>query len=436
MKELIKELILDWQSTQWFSGTSRETQPAHVPNKATIIIGVRRAGKSTLMNQIAERHLQSGVLKENILYINFFDDRLSSLKNLGPDLIMQAYYGLYPQKKSTETVYCFFDEIQELPQWESFIDRLMRTEVVEIYLTGSSAQMLSSDIGTQMRGRALSWELFPFSFKEFTSRVGILNYPPFNTKDRLLLENKFQEYWHSGGFPEVYGLDKMLRVKIHQEYFNSIMFRDLVERHDVSHPKAMMELARYLLENIASLYSINNLTGFLKSMGFGLSKTLVAEYLNWFEDAYFLFTVRLFDASYRRSNANPKKIYCVDHAFVRSVTSGILVNSGHLLENIVFMQLRRHSNEVYYYKTNNGREIDFVQKDQYGRINLIQVCEAIVNPATRDRELSALEIAMEELKVDMSYLVTLNETEIVKLKNGMVEIIPLWKFLLVMDEKI
>jgi hypothetical protein len=430
MKELLKEMILDAQARSLFIGTKRHIKPMYVKNKATIIIGVRRSGKSTLLNQIADNWLSDGVSGENLLYINFFDDRLSKLQTLGLDMVMQSYYSLYPHKKIQETTYCFFDEIQIIPGWEAFIDRILRTENVVVYISGSSAQMLSKEIATQMRGRALSWELFPFSFKEYADHLKIKKDLPLNSQERLFIENAFQNYWDCGGFPEVIGLEKSLRIKVHQEYFDSILFRDLIERYDISHPRALVDLAKNILENIASMYTINSLTGYLKSMGYNVPKSSVSEYLKWFEDAYFLFTVRLFDASFRRSNANPKKIYCVDHALIRSVSSGILTNSGHILENIIFLAIRRLTSDIFYYKTKGNLEVDFVFKNAEGKLILLQVCESLVNPTTWQREINALEAAMVELDIKKGFLITSNETESLLLKSGLIEVQPVWKFLL------
>lgn len=430
MIELLKEMILDAQAGSLYVGTPRHLKPAYVKNKATIIIGVRRSGKSTLLSQIADKWLSEGVLRENILYINFFDDRLSKLQTLGLDIVMQSYYSLYPHKKTQETTYCFFDEIQIIPDWEAFIDRILRTENVVVYISGSSAQMLSKEIATQMRGRALSWELFPFSFKEYADHMKIERNLPLNTQQRLFIENAFQNYWDCGGFPEIAGLEKSLRIKVHQEYFESILFRDLIERYDISHPRALVDLAKHMLENIASMYTVNSMTGFLKSLGYSVPKSSVSEYLNWFEDAYFLFTVRLYDASFRRSNANPKKIYCVDHALIRSVSSGILTNSGHILENIIFMAIRRLTSDIFYYKTRANLEVDFVFKNTEGKLILMQVCESLINPKTRQREINALEAAMAELKVTNGFIITRNESESLVIEIGTIEILPAWKALL------
>jgi len=430
MIEIIKSIILDFQEVEFATGVPRHLRIEVVPGKATVCIGVRRSGKSTYLFQVIQQLLDDGVPRENILYMNFFDDRLHILRREGLGLITEAYFSIYPEKKNTETVYCFFDEIQAVAEWEPFVDRLMRTERCEVYITGSSAQMLSKEIATQMRGRALSWEIFPFSFREYLDYKGIESTGSLSTRKRLLVQKAFEGYGETGGFPEVAGLDRHLRIKIHQEYFRAVLFRDLVERHDVSHPKALTDLAHRLVDNTASLYSINSLTGYLKSLGHKAPKSTVSDYLEWFEDAYFLFTVRIFDASLARSKTNPKKIYCIDHALVTSVASGVLINYGHLLENLVFTALRRVSPEIYYCKTKGGREVDFISlMPDHSRL-LVQVCESMAEPQTRKREVTALGEAMAELGLNAGTIVTRNETEEIQVDAGKIEVVPVWRFLL------
>jgi hypothetical protein len=436
MIETIKSIILDFQETRLETGVPRRLRIGAVHGKAAVCIGVRRSGKSTYMFQVIQRLMDSGIPRQSILYVNFFDDRLHNLRQENLGLIAEAYYSLYPEKKNAETVYCFFDEIQAAPGWEPFVDRLMRTEDCEVYLTGSSAKMLSKEIATQMRGRALSWEMFPFSFREFLDCKGIAGEGALSTKKRLLVRKAFEEYWETGGFPEVAGLDRHLRIKTHQEYFQTVLFRDLVERHDVSHPKAVTDLAHRLVDNTASLYSVNSLTGYLKSLGHKAPKSAVSDYVTWFEDAYFLFTVRIFDASRARSNTNPKKIYCVDHALVTSVSSGILVNSGHLLENLVFTALRRLYPDIYYYKTKTGREVDFIVPMRGRSRMLVQVCESLAEPQTRKRETAALSEAMVELGMKTGTIVTRNEDERIDAGGGTIEVIPAWRYLLDMAQPV
>ncbi len=295
MIDILKEILLDLQEVEFKTGTPRRVTITPVPGKATVCIGVRRCGKSTYMFQHMRKLLDSGVPHQNVLYLNFFDDRLRALRHDNLGVILEAYFSLYPEKKNTDKIYCFFDEIQDIPGWEPFVDRVMRTENCEVYITGSSARMLSREIASQMRGRALSWEMFPFSFREFLDSREIDSAGPLSSKKRLTIQKAFEGYWQSGGFPEVTELDRMLRIRIHQEYWGAMLFRDLIERHGISHPKAVTDLAHWLVDNTASLYSVNSLTGYLKSLGHKASKPAVSDYLDWFEDAYVLFTVRIFE---------------------------------------------------------------------------------------------------------------------------------------------
>jgi len=429
MLKIIKSIIVDFQESELVTGVPRSLTVQSIPDKATVCIGVRRSGKSTYMFQIMQRLLDKGISCQNILYINFFDDRLHDLQHGGLEKILEAYFSLYPEKKDKEKIFCFFDEIQVVSGWEIFIARLLRSEKCEVYITGSSAQMLAKEIATQMRGRALSWEVFPFSFTEFLDYKQI-DSSARSTRNRFLIQNAFEEYWERGGFPEVRNVDEHLRIKIHQEYFNTILFRDLVERHDISHPKAVSDLAHWMANNIASQYSINNLFRYLKSLGHKLIKSAVSEYLEWFEDAYFFFSVPIFNASITKTNANPKKIYCIDHALVPSISSRILVNSGHLLENLVFLCLRRTFSSVFYYKTKNGREIDFLVQSQGRSRMLFQVCESLSNSKTRDRELLALKEAMIELDLFVATIVTKNEEEVISCDGREINVLPAWRFCL------
>ncbi|NCC50494.1 MAG: ATP-binding protein [Spartobacteria bacterium] len=434
MLERLQEIILDYQEMTLDPGIARRMRVKSVRGKATVCIGVRRCGKSTYMFQHMLRLLDEGVPRENLLYINFFDDRLHGLQHDRLGLISEAYFLLYPEKKNTEKIYCFFDEIQVFSGWEAFVERLMRTENCEMFITGSSAHMLSRELATQMRGRAVSWELFPFSFREFLDFKGVNSVQPFSTKQRLVVSKLFDEFLESGGFPEVAGVEKLLRIRLHQEYFNAMLFRDLIERYDISHPRAVMDLAHWLTDNIASLYTVNRLTGFLKSLSYHAPKSAVSDYLSWFEDAFIFFTVRVFDASVARSNTNPKKVYCIDHSMISSISSGILVNAGHLLENLVFTALRRVTKNIFYYKTKAGREVDFIAQQERGKRMLVQVCESLADPKTRKREIAALEDAMTELGVRESVVVTRHESEQIHVECGTVHVVPAWSFLLSLDE--
>ena len=426
---LLAEMIADFQAVPIEAGFDRALRLQTAPRKAAVCIGVRRCGKTTVLFQHIRRLLDSGVPMENIVYLNFFDDRLRSLNRDTLDTVGEAFFGMFPEKKGTEKVYFFLDEIQCVPGWEPYVDRLLRTETCEVFISGSSAKLLSTEVATQMRGRSLSWELFPFSFGEFVRARGMNPEGPPTSKRRLTLAKHFDAYWQTGGFPEVLDASDKIRVMTHQEYLNAILFRDVIERHDVAHPRAVADLAAWLIDNTASTYSINRLTGYLSALGHRMPKNTVGDLLEWFEDAYFLFTTRIFDASLARSNTNPKKIYCIDHALVRSTSSGVLVNDGHLLENIVFLALRRSGAKIYYHRTKGGREVDFAVPGKNG-VELVQVCETLKAAETRERELHALGEAMRELGVKHGTVVTRSEEGVEKTDAGEISIQPAWCWLL------
>ena len=433
MNDLLKEIILDFQNESLDTGTKRHLKYEFVKDKAFVCIGVRRCGKSTLLYQIIESLKRNGIENENILYINFFDDRLTDIKQGSLSLITEAYYSIYPEKKGTEKIYCFFDEIQEAEDWEPFIDRILRTEKSDVFVSGSSAKMLSKELATQMRGRSIAWELFPFSFKEFADYKNA-DYEKLTTKNRLILKNCFDEYFEKGGFPEVRNISQKIRVMIHQEYYKAILHRDVIERFNAIHPQAVIQAAYRLMNSVGSLYSINRITSYLKSMGFKISKGFVSSCLEWFEDAYIFFSVKIFSQSPSIQNANSKKIYCIDHSLISSVTPGLSSNVGHLLENIIFLHIRRTTPDLYYYRTTRGKEIDFVWMDSRRNKNLLQVCSTLNDPLTAKREITSLLQAMDELDLKAATIVSLQEEKEIEKDDKQIRIMPAWKFL-IMDNK-
>lgn len=428
MNDSLKEIIADSQTEKLFLGVKRHLDYELIPGKAFVCVGVRRGGKSTLLNQIMDGLMKKGVDRSDILTLNFFDDRLHELRNGHLNPILDAFYSLYPEKKGEKKIFCFFDEIQEVKKWEPFVDRLLRQEKWVVFLTGSSAKLLSTEISTQMRGRSLAWELFPFSFREFLDFCDV-SYKRPTSKTRYAIQKAFDEYWIKGGFPEVFSVSDRTRRMVHQDYFKTIVYRDVIERYDVSHPQAVLQLGYRLLADAASLYSLNRLTDFSRSQGFKVDKGFVAHCVQWFEDAYFLFSVKMFSPSINKQNVNPRKIYAVDHALISSVIPAFSANAGHRLENLVFLHLRRRSQQIYYYKTKRGGEVDFVWLDTSGQKHLVQVCASLKNRDTREREMKALELAMEELNLNRGIIVTLQEEDIIHDRKR-IDVVPAWKFLL------
>ena len=430
MLAVLKEIILDFQKSNLFTGITRHIQYELVEDKVFICIGVRRSGKTTLLHQIIKKlKEQQNVPAENIVYINFFDDRLTELRQGNLEPILEAYFTLHTEKKGVEEVYFFFDEIQEVKQWELFVERLKRTEKCRIFLSGSSAKMLSKKISTQMRGRSLSWELFPFSFAELLD-FKKCNYSVIDTKTRYNIQKHFDIYFRKGGFPEVQDKNDKITLLIHQEYYKSILHRDIIERYDISHPQAVMQIGYRLLTSVSNLYTINRITEYIKSFGYKIPKSFISECVQWFDDAYFLFSVKIFSQSINIQNTNPKKIYCIDHGLVRSISPDIHQKEGYLLENIIFLYLRTKYEDIYYYKTKNGSEIDFIWVSGKNQKNLVQVCYQIDDEKTEARETGALYEGMKELKINKSFIVTYNKEKNITKEGKTIHIIPAWRFLI------
>lgn len=425
----LSEIILDGQERALSGGIRRHLPYELVPRKAFVCIGVRRCGKSTLLDQIMEKLLAEGVPRQNMLYINFFDDRLDPQRHGRIGDVIESYFELFPEKRGREKIYCFLDEIQMGDQWEPFVERLLRAENCEVFLTGSSSRMLSKEIATQMRGRAATWELFPFSFREYLDRRGI-PYDRVSSPVRSRIQRCFHEFWECGGFPEVADMSTRLRVMTHQEYFKTIVHRDVVERNDAAHPQAVLDLALRLINQVGSMYSVNALTGYLKSLGHKTTKTFVGDCVEWLQDAYALFPVKIFHPSLSVQNANTRKIYGADHAMVRSISTGILVNAGHLLENLVFTHVRSITDRIHYYRTAKGREVDFIWQGDGQAWQLVQVCETLAQPDTRKREITALQEAMQECQIGNATIVTRDSDETVETADGVIRVIPAWRYLL------
>ncbi|MFZ0240712.1 MAG: ATP-binding protein, partial [Desulfobacterales bacterium] len=390
MIECLKRIIREYQTLEPPGGLlPRRVAIGGLPGKVSVVTGVRGSGKTTLLIQRIRQLSESGVSLENILYLNLADDRLYWLRHENPDLILDAYFELHPQKRGSETVHCFFDEVQALPHWQLFIDRLTRTEKCEVTVAGSLLPS-SEDTVNPLIGLPIVWEIFPLSFREFLDGKSIESNGPLSAKQRLTIQKVFEDYWQVGGFPGVNRLDQRQRVEAHQANWNTIL-ASIIGHHNISHPRAVIDLAHWLEDNTGSYYAVSHLTDYLKSLGHRVRKSSVVDWLVAFEDAGLLFSVNIFSSSPTRISVNPRKVYCVDHALAASVSSGILTNRDSLLENLVFTALRRMTPEIFYHKTKTGREVDLVAllpstPGQERAILLVQVCASLADPRVKQSE--------------------------------------------------
>jgi len=440
MIECLKRIIREYQSLEPPDGLlPRCVAIGSLPGKVSVVTGVRGSGKTTLLRERIHQRNESRVHRENILYLDLADDRLYWLQHENPDIILEAWFELHPQKRGSGTVHCFFDEIQSLPYWQLFIDRLTRSEKCEVTVAGSLLPSPEEDTASPLTGRIVSWEIFPFSFREFLDGKGIESNGPLSTKQRLTIQKAFEDYWQVGGFPAVNRLDQRQRVEAHQANWNSIL-ASIIGHHNISHPRAVIDLAHWLVDNTGSFYSVSHLTNYLKSLGHRVRKSSVVDWLAAFEDAGLLFSVNIFSNSPTRISVNPRKVYCIDHALAASVSSGILTNRDSLLENMVFTALRRVTPEIFYHKTKTGREVDLVAllptvPGQERAILLIQVCASLTDPRVKQSEVRSLSEAMVELAVAEGTIVTWRTDKTIPVGFGTIQVVPVWRFLLQMEPR-
>jgi hypothetical protein len=403
-----------------------------------VVTGVRGSGKTTLLRQRIRQLIENGVSRENILSLDLADDRLYWVRYENPDLILEAYFDLHPQKRGSETVHCFFDEVQALPHWQLFIDRLMRTEKCEVTVAGFLLPSTEEETASPLTGRIVFWEVLPLSFREFLDGKGIESDGPFSTRQRLTIQKAFEDYWQVGGFPGVNRVDQQQRIEAYQANWNAII-ASIIGHHNISHPRAVIDLAHWLEDNTGSFYTISHLTDYLKSLGHHrVRKSSVVDWLVAFEDAGLLFSVNIFASSPTRISVNPRKVYCIDHALTASISSSILTNRDSLLENLVFTALRRVTPELFYHKTKTGREVDLVAllptlPGQERAILLIQVCASLADPRVKQSEVRSLSEAMVELAVAEGTIVTWRTDETIPVGFGTIQVVPVWRFLLEME---
>lgn len=366
-----------------------------IENFAIVISGIRRCGKSTLL-------LQSMNREEKFKYLNFEDPRLGKFELKDFELLEEVF-----ARDFGENDLYYFDEIQNLSGWESYVRYLLDNNK-KVIITGSNASLLSRELGTKLTGRNLRMELFPFSFQEFLDFSDL--------KDS---EDSFHKYLFSGGFPEFLrtGLDE-----VHQNLLLDIIARDIVYRHNIKNPGVITEIAVYLLGNISREFTLSKLRKTFTSIG---SVSTLSAYVDFLEDTYIIFTLPRFSYSLKSRQINPKKVYAIDNGFIRANSIGFSDDYGRLLENYVFLELRKKYREIFYFREIG--ECDFLVKEKTNITMAIQVCYE-VDIRNKEREIDGLLEAMETFDLDKGYILTFNQKDEIMLGDRTISIIPARKF--------
>lgn len=356
--------------------------------KVVSLIGARRTGKTFLLFQLMQDLMAAGVQREQIIYLNFEDDRLYPVVADELDLILRAHDELFPDVADRKR-YVFFDEVQNVDGWERYVRRIYDTEDVSVFLTGSSSALLQKDMSTAMRGRSITFEVFPLSFPEFLS-FRDLEYVPHSDRSEARIIAAFSEYLDWGGFPEVVLAEEAMRPLILQEYASLMLHRDLVERYNVRNERLMRLLLRFCAEHTGGLANINKLYKDFTSQGLKIGKATLYEYMSMLEDSFIVFASPKYEASTRRQLQSPHKIHLLDPGLGRMYRARPERDIGHRFESLVYLHERRRHREICYYT--NGFELDMCWNDGEAFVN---VAWDLGDPNAFDREFRAVEKGQE-----------------------------------------
>ncbi len=412
--------------------TPRDARLPAVPGKAHAVIGMRRAGKTTFLRQLlAERRVS--LPPERALYLSFDDDRLAGIGVDQLAFLLEEFYRRFPALRGRQRVLWLLDEIQLVPGWERFIRRVMDSEEADFVVSGSSARMLSREVHTSLRGRGMETVIRPFGFREFLRHRGEEPVKPprrWTAPERSLIEKRFREFLVEGGFPEAQGLTAALRIELLQGYVDTVLFRDVVERFEVSQVTALRWLVRQCLRNPAGSFSVHKLTRDLKSQGHGVARDAVNAMLGHLTDAFLLSAVPIATESERKRNSNPRKIYPADPGLIPAFDASGRVNLGHALETVILNELERRKVEAGYVKTADGLEVDFLARYRDAGEELIQVCADLRSAETAAREQRAFEAAAIEHPRARRLLLVLDRDSAGEIKVPGVEVQPAYEWLL------
>lgn len=416
MKDLLKQIILEQQEI--LHAQNKRYVQRYIADEwlqtseILIISGIRRCGKSVLMQQIRDR------LVEKDFFFNFDDERLANFKLDDFQKLQECFVELFGEQHTY-----YFDEIQNIEGWERFVRRLYNAGN-KIVITGSNARMLSRELGTHLTGRYLQVEIYPFSFQEYLA----MNEIPVNAKTlytttgRATMVKSFVKYMECGGFP------KFLQdgsVSYLTSLYESIIYRDILTRNGLTNEKEMLELMFYLASNATKRVTYSSLG---KVVGIQHPDT-IKNYLEYIQQTYLISQLFRYDPSVKKQMMSPKKIYFVDNAIIKRIGFNATENNGVFLENLVFIELKRRGWDVYYYA--DKKECDFIVRKGLHISDAYQVTLKMDSPQTREREIAGVREAMQAYSLSKGYILTFEGKETITFDDGtIVEVVPVSEWIL------
>ena len=404
-KEQLRQVVYDQRNLYYDLGIERKIDQSLVDCQEVLVLtGVRRCGKSVLMQQIRARR------EEKDYFISFDDDRL--LHFTIEDF--QLLYDVFVEDFGLQHTF-YFDEIQMVDGWERFVDRLYK-HGNKVFITGSNAKMLSRELGTLLTGRHVSKEVYPFSMSEYMELLGVkvTRDSFYTTEGRAMLQNVQKDYLKDGGFPQYL---RSKNVEYLKSLYNDIIYRDIIVRYRLMSDKPLKETVYYLISNATHLFTYNSVA---KSVGLKSSET-VKDYISYLEETYLVGLLPKYDVKVGEQIKSPKKIYFIDNALVGIIGFSFSGNEGSRLENAVYIELRRRGKELFYH--NDRNECDFIVREGLRITEAYQVCVSMQEEKTRQRELEGIRSAMKAYSLSEGYIITREETEDVKVEEGVVHLV-------------
>ena len=429
-KDVVKSLIAIKQSEIPFDVIGRDIALPINRKKIITIPGVRRCGKSTLMEIAINELVESGVSVERILWLGFDDERLKNMTSDELDDVIVSYMEMYPDIPIKE-VYMFFDEIQLIKDWEYFVLRVYKSYCKNIFVCGSNATMLSTELSSALRGYPLEYETYPLSFNEYCRFKGIPA-KGFLEQDKARLRTAFEAYNMESAFPEiVLTSSKSEQTKLLQGYFDTMLLKDLVEHYRISNIGVVRYFVKRIMANLTKPTSINAIYKDIKSQGLKVSKDDLYLWANYICDIFMFIRISRYDRSLVKEQKSLDKYYCIDNGLRGAVLIPQSNDNGKGLENIVLLQLNRikqPSDKITYYQ--GDKECDFVHQRNESVILLIQVTWDMTDESTRAREISGILEASQVTGCDNLLIITKEEECMIEIEGKRIQVLPAWKWLL------
>lgn len=436
MRSTLERLIADFLAADLPPAIPRDVRPLLLDRKADVFVGMRRSGKTFAMFDAMQRLLDQGVERERVLYLNLDDDRLVDPDTRTLSEALEAYYRLSSSARDQGS-YLFLDEIQMVPGWEQFARRVLDTENAHLFLGGSSSKLLSTEVATTFRGRGFTTEVLPYGFREYLRALRSEPSRPPGHKQAGVLSTLADRYFVEGGFPETIEMPVLARSQTLQGYAEMVAMRDVIERHGVENAAALKRLIAGVFAANASQFSVSSFAGTLRSQGFKTTKPTLYSYIDHLIDAYLFFMIPVDSRSEKARLVNPRKAYAIDTGLAASMYPGGALNYGALLENAVYLELRRRlgplaNGAIAFHRTASGKEVDFVVDSplpQGGR-HFFQVCWSLEGEEAIERESAALAEALAANPGASATVVSRLDSGEFQTPVGAVEIVPFWEWAL------